>query len=60
MSSRVTGTQAAQVAIAQLVHGWRAQLSPREYAVLVDLLFRFIEEEHRRLETIGHAKRWTS
>jgi hypothetical protein len=55
---RVTGIQAAQVAIAQLVHGWREQLSPREYVVLIDLLTSFLEEERRRIESTTAGRRY--
>lgn len=52
-AGRVTGLQAAQVALAAILTAWRGQLSPREYAVLLDLLARQLEHEQR-------AGRWAA
>ncbi len=51
---RVTGLQAAQVALAALLAAWQWQLSPREYAALLDLAARIIEREQER------AGRWAA
>jgi len=44
----VTGIQAATVAHAALLDTWRAQFSPEEYAVLLDLFARQLENERER------------
>ena len=41
----VTGLQAAQVGVVRLLEGWRAQFGPREWAVLLELLTRWLEAE---------------
>jgi hypothetical protein len=46
--TRVTGTQAAVAAFVALLDAWRLQFSPREYAVLVDLLARRLDRELER------------
>lgn len=48
MSVRVTGVQAAFAALVALLDAWRTQFSPREYAVLLDLLARRLEHERER------------
>ncbi|MCL4291383.1 MAG: hypothetical protein KJ051_14085 [Thermoleophilia bacterium] len=53
-AGRVTGLQAAQVALAALLAAWQRQLSPQEYAVLLDLLARQLEQEQQR------AGRWAA
>jgi hypothetical protein len=45
--THVTGLQAAQVGLASLLENWRREFSPREFAVLVDLLMRLLEREAR-------------
>jgi hypothetical protein len=47
-SNRVTGLQAAQVSLRAQLEVWSEQLSPYEYAVLLDLLSRMLEVERRR------------
>jgi hypothetical protein len=42
---RTTGIQAAQVALAAQLDAWRDQLGADEYAVLVDLHGRRLDEE---------------
>jgi hypothetical protein len=41
----VTGLQAATLAVARLLEGWREQFSAREFAVLLDVLGRRLELE---------------
>lgn len=48
MSARVTGVQAALVAVVALLEVWREQFSPREYVVLLDLLARHLDDELER------------
>jgi hypothetical protein len=50
VSARVTGLQAALAAFAALLDCWRAQFSPHEYSVLLDLLARRLEHELERQE----------
>jgi hypothetical protein len=47
--SRATGLQAAQVAHSALLDAWRRQMSPREYATLLDLLGRRVDRERAGL-----------
>jgi hypothetical protein len=44
----VSGLQTAQLGVVRLLEAWREQFSPREYAVLVDLLARWLEAERLR------------
>jgi hypothetical protein len=44
----VSGLQTAQLGLVRLLEAWRWQFSPREYAVLLDLLARWIEAEQLR------------
>jgi hypothetical protein len=46
--SHVSGLQAAQVGLVRLLETWRQQFSPREFAVLLDLLVRWLEREAPR------------
>ncbi len=48
MSARVTGLQAAHASLAAQLDLFAAQFSPREFAVLLDLLSRVLERERRR------------
>jgi hypothetical protein len=48
VSARVTGVQAAFAAVSAQLEAWRQQMSPREYAVLLDLLARRLERELER------------
>jgi hypothetical protein len=41
----VSGLQTAQLGVVRLLEAWRGQFGPREYAVLLDLLARWIESE---------------
>jgi hypothetical protein len=50
VSARVTGVQAALAAFVALLDAWRAQFSPHEYAVLLDLLARRLTHELAREE----------
>jgi hypothetical protein len=50
---RTTGVQAAQVALAAQFDAWRDQLGADEYAVLVDLHGRRLDNERERL-----ARNW--
>jgi hypothetical protein len=47
---RVTGVQAAIVALAVLLDGWAAQMCAREFAVILDLAARLIEARRDRAE----------
>ena len=51
---RITAIQAAPVTLAALIAAWRSQLSPREYAALLDIAARIIEREQER------AGRWAA
>jgi hypothetical protein len=44
----ITGLQAAQVGLVSQLQAWRSHFAPREYAVLIDLLARWLERESRR------------
>jgi hypothetical protein len=41
----VSGLQTARLGLVRLLEAWRGQFSPREFAVLLDLLARWIETE---------------
>lgn len=56
--SRVTGLQAALVALNAQLEAWRQQMSPREYAVLRDLLLRRLTAELERQKRTGG--RWVA
>jgi hypothetical protein len=53
---RVTGLQASHLGVIAALEAWRNQFSPREWAVLVDLLARWLEAERHRLE----GTRWAA
>jgi hypothetical protein len=53
-----TGLQASHAGVVALLRQWEAQLSPREYATLVDLLSRYLEVERERNER-AH-RRWAA
>jgi hypothetical protein len=53
-----TGLQVAHAGLAALFERWRDQLSPREYATLLDLLTRYLEVERTRNERA--LKRWAA
>jgi hypothetical protein len=53
MANRVSGLQAAQVGVVSMIEAWRQQFGPREFAVLVDLLARWLERECRRTGASG-------
>jgi hypothetical protein len=48
-SGRVTGLQAATLGTSVLLEAWRQQFGTREYAALVDLLWRVLSAERDRL-----------
>lgn len=50
MTARVTGLQAALAGFVALLDAWRAQFSPEEFAVLLDLLARRLEYDLHREE----------
>jgi hypothetical protein len=54
----VTGVQAATQAVVALVAAWRVQFSPREYAVVLDLVARIADAELRRTEKA--RRRWVA
>jgi hypothetical protein len=54
----MTGVQAAQLGLVAQVEAWREHLGPREYAVLIDLVGRWFDEERRRIQFA--FRRWVS
>ncbi len=50
MTGRLTGVQAALAAVVAELGRWRAQMAPREYMTLVEVLGIWIDAERRRLE----------
>jgi hypothetical protein len=56
VSARVTALQAIPAAFRASLEVWATQLGRREYASLVDLLFRILEPEWRRTER--DRRRW--
>lgn len=56
--ARVTGLQLIQVETATRLATWREHLSPREYAVALDLVARIVDAEIRRNELA--QKRWAA
>jgi hypothetical protein len=56
--TRTTGLQVAHAGLAALLERWRQQLSPQEYATLIDLLGRWLEVERKRVER-SH-RRWAA
>ncbi len=57
-ANRVTGLQAAQVSLSAQLHGYREQFTPREYAVLLDLLLRLFDRE--RCRHTRALRRWAA
>jgi hypothetical protein len=56
--NRPTGLQATQVGVVAMLERWREVLPPRDFAVLLDLLFRWLELECEHNE---HAqRRWAA
>lgn len=53
-----TGLQGGQVGIVRQLEGLREILSPREYATLIDLLSRWLADEHGRNEPA--QQRWAA
>jgi hypothetical protein len=53
-----TGLQSAHVGLIAALERWREQLSPREYAVLLDLFIRWAEAERERNERA--QRRWAA
>jgi hypothetical protein len=45
---RVTGLQAALAALVAELERWRDQFGPREYAALLDVFGRWLEQERER------------
>jgi hypothetical protein len=58
VSVSTTGLQVSHVGLVALIRQWQQQLSPREYAVLLDLLAKYLEVERARNERA--LKRWTA
>jgi hypothetical protein len=56
--SRTTGLQVAHVGLVALLERWREQLSPREYATVIELLSRYLEVERERNERA--LRRWAA
>lgn len=57
-ANRTTGLQAAHIGIIAMLERWRETFSPREYAVLVDLIDRWLEVEQKRDEQA--RRRWAA
>jgi hypothetical protein len=55
-AARTTGLQASQLGIVRQLEGLREIMGPREWAVLVDLLARWLAAELDRLE----GSRWAA
>ena len=55
---RTTGLQTAHAGIVAMLERWREQLSAREFAVLTDLVARWLEVERARSERA--RKRWAA
>jgi hypothetical protein len=53
-----TGLQTAHLGLVSLLERWREQLSPREYAVLVDLVGRYLDVERER--NARAMRRWAA
>jgi hypothetical protein len=47
--NRVSGLQAAQLALASQLRAWSEHFSPREYETLLDLHLRFLQAERERV-----------
>ncbi len=56
--NRLTGVQVEPAAVIASLERFREQASPREYVVVIDILWRWIDAERQRLER--HRRRWTS
>jgi hypothetical protein len=54
----MTSLQTAHLGLVVLLERWRETLSPREYTVLVDLVWRWLEVERDRNER-AH-RRWAA
>jgi hypothetical protein len=53
-----TGLQSSHAGLIALLRHWREQLSPREYAVLVDLVGRYLDVERER--NARAMRRWAA
>ena len=58
MPGRTTGLQVAHAGLLALLQRWHEQLSADEYAVLVDLVTRYIALERQRSERA--RRRWAA
>jgi hypothetical protein len=56
--TRTTGLQVAHAGLLAALERWRDQLTPREYAVLIELFLRYLEAERKRTE-LAH-RRWAA
>jgi hypothetical protein len=56
--THTTGLQVAHAGLSALLQRWRQQLSPAEYAVLLDLIWRWLEVERARTERSN--RRWAA
>jgi hypothetical protein len=56
--NRTTGLQVAHGGLVALLRQWQGQLSPREYAVLVDLVARYLAVERER--NARAQRRWAA
>lgn len=57
-ANRVTGLQTAHAGIVAMLERWREQLPPRDYAVLTELVARWLELERQRNEQA--RRRWAA
>jgi hypothetical protein len=56
--NQTTGLQVAHAGLAALLERWREQLSPREYALLLELLSRWLAVKRKRNERA--RRRWVA